>query len=220
MLYYVARALFRLTGWKVVGGFPPDVKKCVMIAAPHTSNWDLFYARTAFYIMRVPIRYTIKKEMMQYFPLNLLLKWMGAIPIERDKKKAYKAGQGSMVHAMAKLFQTRDELVVMVTPEATRKFVKHWKTGFYQVALRANVPIVCGYLDYEKKHAGVGQVVYPSGNLEEDMLKILSFYDKITGKYPEQGVHLDRMNLNYASKMVIEDNGTATTSGSSSTKAI
>lgn len=200
MLHYIARTLFRISGWKVVGEYPADVKKCVMIAAPHTSNWDLYHARTAFYIMGIPLKYTIKKEMMAFFPLNILLKSMGAIPVERDKSKAHRSGQGSMVHAMAKLFHTHDELAVMVTPEATRKFVKHWKTGFYQVALRANVPIVCGYLDYAKKHAGIGPVIYPSGNVEEDMLKILTFYDSITGKYPEQGVHLERMNLKYGRK--------------------
>lgn len=199
MLYYVARFLFFLSGWKVKGQLPPEVKKCVMIAAPHTSNWDLFYARTAFFIMGVPIRYTIKKEMMSVFPLNYILKWLGAIPVERDKSKAQKAGQGSMVHAMAKLFKDRDELVIMVTPEATRKFVKKWKTGFYQVALRAQVPIVLGYLDYANKYAGIGPVVYPSGNLQEDMEEILTFYNSIRGKFPENGVNIDRMDMNYGS---------------------
>lgn len=199
MLYYVARFLFFLSGWKVKGQLPPEVKKCVMIAAPHTSNWDLFYARTAFFIMGVPIRYTIKREMMSVFPLNYILKWLGAIPVERDKSKAQKAGQGSMVHAMAKLFKDRDELVIMVTPEATRKFVKKWKTGFYQVALRAQVPIVLGYLDYSNKYAGIGPVVYPSGNLQEDMEEILTFYNSIRGKFPENGVNISRMDMNYGS---------------------
>ncbi len=199
MLKYVARFLFTLSGWKVQGGLPADVKKCVMIAAPHTSNWDLFFARTAFYILGIPIKYTIKKEMMDYFPLNYMLKWMGAIPIERDKTRAHKIGQGSMVHAMAKLFKEREELVIMVTPEATRKFVRKWKTGFYQVALRAGVPIALGYLDYEKKHAGIGPVVYPSGDLQEDMMTILRFYNEIPGKYPEKGVVMERMDLNYGS---------------------
>lgn len=199
MLKLLARFLFKLDGWKVKGQIPPEVKKCVMIAAPHTSNWDLYYARTAFYILGIPVRYTIKKEMMRYFPLNLLLKWMGAIPIERDRSRAQKIGQGSMVYAMTKLFKDRDELVIMVTPEATRKFVKKWKTGFYQVAARANVPIVLGYLDYANKHAGIGPVIYPSGNVQEDMMKILSFYDKIEGKHPKDGVDLKRMDLNYGS---------------------
>ena len=200
MLKYVARFLFKVSGWEVKGNLPADVTKCVMIAAPHTSNWDLFYARTAFYILGIPIRYTIKKEMMSYFPLNYILKWMGAIPVERDKSRAHKIGQGSMVHAMAKLFKERDQLVIMVTPEATRKFVRKWKTGFYAVAERANVPIALGYLDYEKKHAGIGPIVYPSGNMEEDMLKILRFYNEIPGKFPENGVNMDRMDLNYGSK--------------------
>lgn len=168
-----------------------------MIAGPHTSNWDLFYARCAFFILEIPIRYTIKKEMMRYFPLNLILKWLGAIPIERDKSRAHRAGQGSMVHAMAKLFHDRDKLVVMVTPEGTRKFVKRWKTGFYLIAMRANVPIALGYLDYANKIAGIGPVIYPTGNMQEDMYKILGFYQNIKGKHPEQGVDMDRMDMNY-----------------------
>ncbi|WP_017729838.1 1-acyl-sn-glycerol-3-phosphate acyltransferase [Nafulsella turpanensis] len=204
MLKPLAHFLFTLTGWKVVGKLPADVKKCVMIAGPHTSNWDLFYARTAFYIMGIPLRYTIKAEMMRYFPLNIILKWLGAIPVERDKTKAHRRGQGSMVHAMAKLFNERDELVVMVTPEATRKFVKKWKTGFYQVALRAQVPIVCGYLDYSKKHAGIGPVIFPSGDLQADMVKILEFYDQIKGKYPEKGVDISRMDMTYKSPSVVK----------------
>ena len=197
MLKFIARFLFKLSGWKVKGQLPADVKKCVMIAAPHTSNWDLFYARAAFFILGIPIRYTIKKEMMRYFPLNVVLKWLGAIPVERNQAKAARAGQGSMVHAMAKLFHDRDELVIMVTPEGTRKFVKRWKSGFYLVALRANVPIALGYLDYKNKHAGIGPVVYPSGNMKEDMYTILGFYEKIEGKYPEQGVDIERMDMNY-----------------------
>lgn len=207
MLKYIARFLFKLSGWEVKGNIPADVKKCVMIAAPHTSNWDLFYARTAFYILGIPIKYTIKKEMMSYFPLNYLLKWMGAIPVERDKTRAHKIGQGSMVHAMAKLFKERDQLVIMVTPEATRKFVRKWKTGFYAVAERANVPIALGYLDYKKKHAGIGPMIYPSGNTEEDMLKILRFYNEIPGKHPENGVNMDRMDLNYGSKSSVPKAG-------------
>ena len=197
MLKPVAQFLLKLSGWKVEGNLPPDVKKCVMIAGPHTSNWDLFYARCAFFVLKIPIRYTIKREMMRYFPLNVILKWLGAIPIERDKSKAHRAGQGSMVHAMAKLFHDRDKLVVMVTPEGTRKFVKRWKTGFYLVAMRANVPIALGYLDYANKIAGIGPVIYPSGNMQEDMYKILGFYNNIQGKYPEKGVDMERMDMNY-----------------------
>jgi 1-acyl-sn-glycerol-3-phosphate acyltransferase len=196
---FLSWLIFKLTGWKVKGALPPGVKKCVMIAAPHTSNWDFIYARAAFFLMGVPVRYTIKKESMSTFPLNIILKSLGAIPVERNKERAHKSGQGSLVFAMADLFRERDELVVLVTPEGTRKFVPKWKTGFYHVALRAKVPIVLGYLDYAKKEAGIGPLVQPSGNLNEDMRKILSFYANIPAKYPEQGVVLDKMRWDYAS---------------------
>lgn len=194
----LAKLLFWITGWKVQGHYPANVPKSVMIAAPHTSNWDLVYARAAFFIMGVPVRYTIKKEMMKFAPLGWLLRKLGAIPVERNKERARKLGQSSLVYGMVRLFDTHDRLVVMVTPEGTRKFVPKWKTGFYFTAVRAGVPIILGYLDYEKKHAGIGPTIYPSGNIQEDMHKILSFYNGITAKYPEQGTIISRMNMAYA----------------------
>ena len=121
-----------------------------------------------------------------FFPLNLLLKSMGAIPIDRTPKKGLK--KRSMVDAMVELFDTRDQLVILVTPEGTRSYSKRWKTGFYHVAHQAGVPIVLGYLDYKKKHAGVGPMVYPTGNTEQDINEIKDFYRDKTARYPEQGV--------------------------------
>jgi 1-acyl-sn-glycerol-3-phosphate acyltransferase len=194
----LARLLFWITGWKVQGEYPANVPKSVMIAAPHTSNWDLVFARAAFFIMGVPVRYTIKKEMMNFAPLGWLLRKLGAIPVERNKERARQLGQSSLVYGMVRLFEQHERLVVMVTPEGTRKFVPKWKTGFYFTAMRAGVPIILGYLDYKKKHAGIGPTIYPSGNVQEDMLKILTFYDGITGKYPEQGTIISKMNMTYA----------------------
>ena len=191
MLNFLANFLFKITGWKIVGEIPAEARKCVMIAAPHTSNWDLVYARAAFYIMKVPLKYTIKKEWMEYPVMGSFLRWLGAIPIERSKKK------GGMVDAMANLFNNYEELAVMVTPEGTRKFVTRWKTGFYYVALKAGVPIVLGYLDYDKKHAGIGKVVHPSGNLQQDMEEILQFYSTIIPRHPLRGVILSKMDLDY-----------------------
>ena len=197
MAKLLARFVFWITGWKVVGKYPAGVPKCVMVAGPHTSNWDLVFARGAFFIMEVPVRYTIKKEMMKFAPLGWLLKKLGAIPVERNPDKARKLGQGSLVYGMVRLFEEHDKLVVLVTPEGTRDFVKKWKTGFYITAVKAGVPIVLGYLDYAKKHAGIGPTIYPSGNMQEDMLKILRFYSEITPKFPEQGTILSRMDLDY-----------------------
>ena len=193
----LARLWFWITGWKVVGSYPANVPKCVMIAAPHTSNWDLVYARAAFFVLEVPVRYTIKKEMMKFAPLGWLLKKLGAIPIERNKERARRLGQSSMVQSMIDLFDQHDELVILVTPEGTRKFVPKWRTGFYYTAVQAGVPIVLGYLDYKKKHAGIGPTIYPSGNIQEDMYKILNFYAGLTPKYPEQGTIISAMDMHY-----------------------
>lgn len=175
-----SKLLFWLSGWKVIGAVPKELNKFVMVAAPHTSNWDFVYARAAFYIMGIRLKFTIKKELF-FFPLNIFLKAAGGIPIDRKTK-------GNMVDKMAALYKDYEELALMVTPEGTRSYVKEWKKGFYFVALQANVPIVCGYLDYEKKHAGIGPIVHPSGNYEEDLEKLQSFFRTITPKYPEKGV--------------------------------
>ena len=181
-----SRFVFWLTGWKVVGAFPEDVRKAVMIAAPHTSNWDLLYARCAFFLLDIPLRYTIKKELM-VGPVGWMLRMLGAIPIDRSKTGA--RGKRSMVDAMADLFdEYEEELVVMVTPEGTRKYAPRWKTGFYRVAEKAQVPIVLGYLDYAKKHAGVGPVFNTTGDIDKDIEEIQAFYRTKTARYPEQGV--------------------------------
>ena len=181
-----SKFIFWLAGWKVVGSFPKEVTKAVMIAAPHTSNWDFLYVRCAFYILRVPLRYTIKKELM-VLPFGFFLKKMGAIPIDRSPKEGLKR-KNNMVSAMVKLFDTHDQLIVLVTPEGSRKYVKRWKTGFYRVAEQAHVPLVMGYLDYKNKEAGVGPVFYPTGNIDKDIDEIKEFYRTIVPKHPEKGV--------------------------------
>lgn len=176
----LAQLIFKTSGWTLKGSVPPDVKKAIMIAAPHTSNWDFIYARAAFYLMGIPVKITIKKEAF-FFPVGNLIRAMGAIPVDRKKNN-------NLVAAMVDLFKEHEQLIMMVTPEGTRKYQPRWKKGFYYTALGANVPIILGYLDYAKKEAGVGPLVYPSGNYEEDLEKIQSFYRGVTAKYPENGV--------------------------------
>ncbi len=186
MMYWLSRFWFWLKGWKIEGELPEGVTKGVMTAAPHTSNWDFVWARASFYILRVPLKYTIKKEFVKG-PLGWILKSMGAIPIDRSPKKEGEARK-STVEAMADLFKEHDPLFVIVTPEGTRKYVKEWKTGFYYTALKAGVPIVVGFVDYKNKRAGFGPTIYPSGNIEEDFETIRAFYRTKTGKFPENGV--------------------------------
>jgi 1-acyl-sn-glycerol-3-phosphate acyltransferase len=182
----ISRLLFWITGWKLEGTFPKGVTKVVITAAPHTSNWDFVYARAAFYLLDVPLNYTIKKEFM-VGPLGWMLRSMGAIPIDRSPKIEGQKRK-SMVEAMADLFKERDSLAVMVTPEGTRKYVPEWRTGFYYTALKGGVPLVLGFLDYKNKIAGIGPVLQLTGNVEEDIEKMKVFYRTKTGKYPELGI--------------------------------
>ncbi|MGB5929689.1 MAG: 1-acyl-sn-glycerol-3-phosphate acyltransferase [Cyclobacteriaceae bacterium] len=182
----LAKFIFFVFGWKLEGTVPAEVKKAVMIAAPHTSNWDLLYARSAFYLMRIPVRFTIKKEWIKG-PMGWLLTSLGAIAIDRQKFRSTDK-RSSSVAAMIDLFNNRDELVVLVTPEGTRKYAEQWKSAFYYVALGAKVPIMLGFLDYKEKKAGIGPRIDPSGDFEADMEKILGFYRTKTAKYPEQGI--------------------------------
>lgn len=186
----LATLIFKLSGWTLDDHLKADFSRCVMIASPHTSNWDFIYARAAFWLMDIPIRYTVKKEWMRP-PFGWIFGPLGAIGIDRSPKKPGEPRQ-SMTEAMIDLFESNEKLVVMVTPEGTRSLVTKWKTGFYHVAVGAKVPIALGYLDFKNKVAGVGKIVYPSGDMEKDLREIMAFYKDIKGKHPEKfSVDLD-----------------------------
>ena len=161
-----------------------------MIAAPHTSNWDFIFARATFSQLDIPVRYTVKKELLR-FPFGGILKSLGAIGIDRTSKKPGEP-RPSMTEAMISLFAENKELAVMVTPEGTRSLRTKRKTGFYHVAVGAKVPIGLGYLDFKNKVAGVGGMFYPTGDIDKDMRVITAFYKDIKGKHPERfSVDLD-----------------------------
>lgn len=171
----IARLIFYITGWKIKERLPDGIHKCVVIAAPHTSNWDFVYAMAAFYIMDMRIRYVAKKELF-VFPLGIIMRAFGGIPVDRSKRN-------NLVDSMVKLFQEHEKLYLLIPPEGTRSQVAKWKTGFYYTAFNAQVPLVCGYLDYAKKEAGLGMIYTPSGNYDNDLKEIKTFYSGVTPKY-------------------------------------
>ena len=175
ILRLVSRLFLFVTGWKVSGTLPTE-KSFVMIAAPHTSNWDLPYMLTVSFALKAN-PYWMGKAQIFKFPFKSLMKWMGGIPIDRSKSN-------NIVEHTAQLMRESEGLIVTVPPEGTRSKVKYWKTGFYHIAHLANAPIVLGFLDYEKKVGGVGPTIYPTGDIEKDMHEIKSFYSTISGKYP------------------------------------
>lgn len=178
MLRLIFRFLFWIKGWKVVNLHPEETNRCVMAAAPHTSNWDLVMTIVAFEKIKVPMRFTIKDDWLK-FPFAPFIRPLGALAIDR-RPKAEGEERRSMVEAMAQLFEENNDIALVITPEGTRKKVKELRTGFYQVALKAKVPICLGYADYAKKIAGVGKVIYPSGDYQADLVEINAFYASIT----------------------------------------
>lgn len=182
MIVAICKFFYWIQGWKLEYTDSPDLHRCVMMAAPHTSNWDFPITIAAFRKMGIPLKFTIKKEWMK-FPFNMIIGPLGGIGIDRNPEPG--KPRKNMVDVMAGLFKNRDELCVVVTPEGTRKKSTQWKTGFYYVALRAKVPIALGFCDYKRKVAGVLEIFYPSGDVDADMRIIMSKYTNISGKYPE-----------------------------------
>lgn len=184
MFVAFCKLMFRLRGWKLSNSLPlPEaMQRCVVIAAPHTSNWDAIYTIACFDMVGINWRFTIKKSWLKP-PFGFLLKRF-AVGVDRSPRNPGEK-RPSTVEAMAILFEEFQQLCMVVTPEGSRSLKKEWKTGFYHVAKLAQVPIALGYLDYTKKEAGLGKLVYPSDDMEADLQQIMSFYKNIMGKYPQ-----------------------------------
>ena len=173
-----------LFGWSANPVFPKEADRCVLIAAPHTSNWDTFYMRMGMWVLGIPLKFTVKDDWTK-FPLGLFMKPLGALGIDRSVKKGAVA-RASYVDQMAEIIKQSEKIAMVVATEGSRSLRKKWKMGFYHTALKAEVPICFGYLDYKKKEAGIGGVIHPTGDIKEDMKAINAFYKDIAPKFPEK----------------------------------
>lgn len=171
---WLSIAILKLAGWKSVGEAPADLKKCVMIAAPHTSNWDLPFMLMIAFVLRTKI-YWMGKEQIFKFPFRRLMMWMGGIPVDRSKSN-------NMVQASVDAINNTEQLFLIVPPEGTRAKVTYWKTGFYHIAHQAGVPILLGFLDYSNKAGGILGMFQPTGDIDADMKAIQEIYAPIMGK--------------------------------------
>lgn len=172
--------IIKLLGWKINKNVPPELfEKCVVIAAPHTSNWDYPLTIYSMAALGVNLKYTIKNQWMK-MPYGWFFRLMGGIGVDRISKdnKAI-----SLVDAISKLINDAEKLTVIIQAEGTRSLQKHWKTGFYYTALKAEVPIALGYLDYKEKTSGIGKLIFPTGDINKDMREIMEFYKNITPKF-------------------------------------
>jgi 1-acyl-sn-glycerol-3-phosphate acyltransferase len=177
LTYWLSSLYLKITGWRVEGKLP-DIPKFVIIAAPHTSNWDFPITLAVAYALKMKI-YWMGKAVMFRWPFGSLCRWLGGIPIDRSKST-------NVVDQAVQAFQNMKNLIMVVPPEGTRKKVRYWKTGFYHIANGANVPIALGFLDYRRKAGGIGPLFFPTGDIDKDMRAIQAFYATITGKRHDQ----------------------------------
>ena len=170
----------RLGGWTVVNEVPSDLGNAVCIVAPHTAIEDFFVGLAFFWYHGWKFKVMMKQEFFKPI-IGWILKKMGGIPVNRGHRN-------NLVEQMIDLFSQSQNIKLFICPEGTRKKVNHWKRGFHLIAQGAHVPIMIGFLDYEKKRCGVEKVLYPTDNYEKDLAEIWDYYRsiKVMGKHPEQ----------------------------------
>ena len=179
VLRAVSIGFLRLTGWTLDGQAPAGHPKCVLIAAPHTSNWDLPYTLMVAFALRMNIHWMGKRQIFRW-PFGGLMRWLGGIAVNRSQST-------NLVAASAQALREAEGSVhLVIPPEGTRSQTRHWKTGFYWIAHEAGVPIVLAYMDYPRKMSGLGPVFTPSGDIEADMVQIKAYYSQFKGRNWQQ----------------------------------
>jgi 1-acyl-sn-glycerol-3-phosphate acyltransferase len=168
--------LMRLTGWRIEGNFP-DLKKFVLIVAPHTSNWDFFHGACAYFALQLQTTWLVKESALKG-PIGALARYFGAAGIDRSQAR-------NIVHAYIAEFLKRDAMILTITPEGTRKKVPEWKSGFYRVAVAAKVPIVPVAFDFQLKRIVVNPPFYPNDDLDADLPKIKAHFNAQMARHPE-----------------------------------
>lgn len=173
----LARFIFAIFGWRVIGELP-NLPKMLLVGAPHTSNWD----GAVFYLFSLAVRahiHFLGKHTLFKPPFGGIMRWAGGIPINRMTSV-------NAVDQAVEAFNNHERMALIVAPEGTRSLTKHWKTGFYYIALKANVPIVLVYDDYPHKRCGVGPYFMPTGDINADFKVIQDFYADKVGRHPEK----------------------------------
>ena len=177
MVSKFSQLVLHLFGWKAVSQ-NLEHSKFVLIGAPHTSNWD--FPLTLLAVWALGVRFSwVAKDSLFVGPLGYCFKKMGGIPVDRKVRTGF-------LKKMVNSFENNKNFVLAIAPEGTRGKTDHWKAGFYNIAVKANVEICLGYIDYPSKTVGLGPLLRPSGDVESDLLKIREFYKDKVGKFPEK----------------------------------
>jgi 1-acyl-sn-glycerol-3-phosphate acyltransferase len=169
----------KVMGWKIVGSIHPEVKKCVMIVIPHTSALDFFIGVFTRGILGLEMHFIAKKELF-CFPFGSFFRYVGGEPLDRS-------GGLNKVDSIATIFNKKDIFRLAIAPEGTRKYVSELKTGFYYIALKANVPIIPVAFDFGTKEVRIGEPFFPTGKIENDMIILKQHFSGATGKIPKYG---------------------------------
>lgn len=173
----ISYSILSALGWHVDVSLPNE-KKFIIVGAPHTSNWDFIYFLLLMSSIRIKLHW-IGKDTLFRWPVGGIMKRMGGIPVNRRSRNNF-------VTQIVESFQKYDELMIVITPEGTRSKTPYWKTGFYYIAVGAQVPIAMGFIDYPHKRIGIDRSFLPSGDIQADFETIREFYADKTGKYPDE----------------------------------
>jgi len=174
--YRLAGFIAWLAGWDIQG-VHPGIEKCVFIACPHRSNWDLLWMMLVSLRLRLPV-YFMMKDTAFWGPFGALWRYLGGIPVNRKRPI-------DLVDSMVAEFRAHDHMFLVIAPSGTRKPVKYLKSGFYRIAWEAQVPICMAYINYPGKFTGVGDTLYPTGDYAADFAKIKAFYTAKVGYEPD-----------------------------------
>jgi 1-acyl-sn-glycerol-3-phosphate acyltransferase len=181
MLRFASKLLLKVFGWKSVGSFPSGLKKYVVIVAPHTSGWDFVIGLLFRKALRLEkVKYLGKQELFRP-PFGFFFRWLGGTPVDRSTRH-------NLVDQVVAIFHAHEEFAIALSPEGTRQRVDKLKTGFYNIAQAANVPLIMVAFDYANKRAVISEPVILTGDQATDLTTILNFFRPIQGKYPEKGL--------------------------------
>ncbi len=172
-LYALLMFIYRRHRFSAIGT-PPLDRRFIMLAVPHTSNWDFPNYMGVTRALGLKTHFMAKTSLFRW-PFQGFMRQMGGVPVDRS-------ASNDMVQQMIAEFSSRDDFILTIAPEGTRKAVTAWRSGFYRIALGAGVPIVCGFMDYGNRRAGLGPVIHPTGDYEADMAPAFAFYAAMAGR--------------------------------------
>jgi 1-acyl-sn-glycerol-3-phosphate acyltransferase len=168
--------LYKIMGWQLIGKLP-DLKKYIILGGPHTSNWDFLLAMSTVWITEAPVNVIAKKELFK-FPLGFIMRSLRVMPIERKKSQ-------NQVDAIVEMYNARERFIVALAPEGTRKKVDRLKSGFYHIAIKANLPVVTISVDAKNKQLIIQEPYYNTGDIETDFKYFNNMFKMYTGLIPE-----------------------------------